>query len=267
MSSRRTNDSQHSIEYIGVKECIDIGREEFHTSSIEHNKSFVSSHFHDRRWHGQSNQCTTVADLHHARRHATGSNCISLQDHHQQRILITRSRSTVIWQDSFCRAPAHTTHHHLQISLLDIWTVIIASSIKIEEFLHKMASLRKIEVNNPSFYQKRLDLAVTSSQLLRLFAGLPIHRFISVYLSFHDTTPEGILSSCGCSLTLTISASIGIWHSAGATKGVTSPAAHRGIWHSAGVTRSWFHSPSWSKSFPEIQKCLDAKSFAIQMRG
>ena len=35
-------------------------------------------------------------------------------------------------------------------------------------------------MNNPSFYEKRLDLAVTSSQLLRLFAVLPIHRFMSV---------------------------------------------------------------------------------------
>ena len=32
--------------------------------------------------------------------------------------------------------------------------------------------------------------------------------------------------------------SIGIWHSAGATRGVTSPTAHRGIWHSAGATNS-----------------------------
>ena len=33
---------------------------------------------------------------------------------------------------------------------------------------------------------------------------------------------------------------MGIWHHAGATRGETSPAAHRGIWHSAGATKSWF---------------------------
>ena len=117
---RRTTYSWHSFEWIGVRECIDMPWEEFYTSSIEHKKSFVSSHFHDRRWYGQSNHCTTVADLHHARRHATGSNCISLQDHHQQRILITRGRSTVILQYAFCRPPIHATHQHLYISLRDI---------------------------------------------------------------------------------------------------------------------------------------------------
>ena len=54
---------------------------------------------------------------------------------------------------------------------------------------------------------------------------------------------------------------------AGATKEVSSPAAHKVIWHGAGATRSWLHSPSWSKSFAEIKKCLKAKIFAIQMIG
>ena len=40
---------------------------------------------------------------------------------------------------------------------------------------------------------------------------------ISVCLSIHDTTLEGILSSGGFSLTLTLTLSIGIWHDTGAT--------------------------------------------------
>ena len=34
---------------------------------------------------------------------------------------------------------------------------------------------------------------------------------ISVHLSVQDTTPEGVLSSCGCSPTLTLTTSIGTW--------------------------------------------------------
>ena len=41
---------------------------------------------------------------------------------------------------------------------------------------------------------------------------------ISGYRSVQDTTPEGVFSSCGSSLTLTLTTSIGIWHGAGATK-------------------------------------------------
>ena len=56
--------------------------------------------------------------------------------------------------------------------------------------------------------------------------------------SVQGKTEEGILSSCGCCLTLTRTTSIGIWYTAGARKGVTSPATHRGIWHGAGATKS-----------------------------
>ena len=55
--------------------------------------------------------------------------------------------------------------------------------------------------------------------------------------SVHDTTAEGVLSLCWCSLTLTLTPSMGIWHSAGVSKGVTTPAAHRGIWRGAGATK------------------------------
>ena len=61
---------------------------------------------------------------------------------------------------------------------------------------------------------------------------------------------------CGCHeiliqrffnvLFLTRHCSIGIWDSAGVTKGVTSPAAHGGIWHGAGATKSWFNVFSMS---------------------
>ena len=110
---RWTSYYRHSLEWIGVKECVDIQWEEFHRFPIEHNKSFISSHFHDWGWHGKSNHCTTVDDLHHTRRHATDSYCISLQDRRQQRILISHSRPILILQDSFSLPPAHTTHQHL----------------------------------------------------------------------------------------------------------------------------------------------------------
>ena len=101
LEERRTSYSRHSLEWIGVEEGVDIQWEEFHSFPIEHNKSFITSHFHDRGWDGQSNHCTTVADLNHARRHATGSTCISLQDYRQQSILIARNHSILVFQDSF----------------------------------------------------------------------------------------------------------------------------------------------------------------------
>ena len=82
------------------------------------------------------------------------------------------------------------------------------------------------------------------------------HRCLSS--TVQDTTREGVLSQCWCSLILTLTTSIGIWHGAGATKGVTSPAAHRGIWHGAGARKSWVHSPRWSKSFVVIEKSLNS---------
>ena len=118
----------------------------------------------------------------------------------------------------------------------------------------KCQSLRRTKVNHPSSN----NLAVSSLSLIKLFSGLSIHLFISVYLSVHDTTPEGILSSCGCTFTRTLTTSIDIWDGAGATRGVTSSAAHRGIWHSADVTKSWLHSPRWSKSFAVIEKRLSS---------
>ena len=85
-------------------------------------------------------------------------------------------------------------------------------------------SLSKIEVNHHSFNEKWLGLAISSQHLLMLFAALWIHLLISVSrvesstmqavslssVAVQDTTAEGVLSSCGCSLTLTLTSSIGI---------------------------------------------------------
>ena len=38
-----------------------------------------------------------------------------------------------------------------------------------------------------------------------------------------------------------------------------------GIWHGAGATRSWLHSPSWSKSFGQINRISTQNKFSIQM--
>ena len=105
LEERRTSYSWQSLEWIGVEEGVDIQWEEFHSFPIEHNKSFITSHFYDRGWQRQSNHCTTVADLNRARHHMTDSNCISLQDHRQQWILIARNHPILVCQDSFCPPP------------------------------------------------------------------------------------------------------------------------------------------------------------------
>ena len=92
------------------------------------------------------------------------------------------------------------------------------------------------------------------AQTLGYFVCSSVHSCLSS--TVQDTTPEGVLSQCWCSLTLTLTTSIGIWDGAGVTKGVTSHAAHRGVWYGAGATRSSLHSPSWSKSFSLMTKSL-----------
>ena len=61
---------------------------------------------------------------------------------------------------------------------------------------------------------------------------------VSLPAAVQNTVEEGVLSSCGCSLTLTFTTSMGIWDGAGVTKGVTSHAAHRSIWHGVGAMKS-----------------------------
>ena len=123
---------------------------------------------------------------------------------------------------------------------------------------------------NHSFSGNWQDSCLSSEYLTALFPVLSAHLFISVShaqlhssigstapvgrpsasleflhsLSFstrsvQDTIPESVLSSCGCFLTLTLTTSIGIWHSAGATK-------------------SWLHSPGRSKSFAVIKNSLNS---------
>ena len=73
---------------------------------------------------------------------------------------------------------------------------------------------------------------ILSFRLTRPAASLPA--------AVQNTTPEDVLSQCWCSLTLAHTTSVGIWHSAGATK-------------------SWLHSDTLKKSFAEILKCLNKK--------
>ena len=136
----------------------------------------------------------------------------------------------------------------------------------------KWQFLWKIEVNHPSFN----DLAISSQHLLRLFAVLSIHLFISVSHPHSFTMHAVSLSICQSKTqlqkafspnagarTLTLTTSKGICRSADATKRVTSPAAHRDIWHGAGVTKSWLHSPAVKKLFAVIRKVSTQPKFFI----
>ena len=64
--------------------------------------------------------------------------------------------------------------------------------------------------------------------------------------SIQDTTPCGVLSSCGCSLSLTLTTSIGIWDGAGATK-------------------SSLHSLTLKKFYVAIKTSLSSAKFYIQL--
>ena len=137
---------------------------------------------------------------------------------------------------------------------------------KLKKSSTKCQSLWKIEVTNPSFN----DFAVSSQHLLSLFAVLSlsvsrVHSFtlsaVSLSICQSKIQLQKAFSLRAGARTLSLTTSIGIWHSAGVTKGGTSPAAHKGIWHGAGATRSWLHSPSWSKSFVVIKKSQLNRNF------
>ena len=81
---------------------------------------------------------------------------------------------------------------------------------------------------------------------------------VSLSTAVQDTTPVGVLSQWGCTLTLPLTTSIGIWQGAGVTKRGTSHASHRGIWHGAGATKSWLYSVTLKKSFALIKRCVKA---------
>ena len=82
---------------------------------------------------------------------------------------------------------------------------------KLKNSYRKWYSLRKIE-SESSFFQWKMTWV---SRQFSTFAHNP-------WWSVQDTSPEGMLSSCGCSLTLTLTTSTGIWHDAGATKSWSS---------------------------------------------
>ena len=134
-------------------------------------------------------------------------------------MLIAHSRPLLILQDSFCRPPAHTTHHHLPISLLEIWTVVMASSFQIDKFLHIwQSSWRILELNRRiilSLQDEMICYSVLISCPDSLIFGLlictplplfhsPRHNtrrrslFMRV-LSYSDThNLNGYIAGCGC---------------------------------------------------------------------
>ena len=157
--------------------------------------------------------------------------------------------------------------------------VVLDSSFKTEGLLYNMTTasqIWRVEHQDQSFFTNGTDWTLSSHFSLWLLSSLSVYLSLSYtgpsvdlrppsdsfILSFRltmpaavqDTTLEGVLSSCGCSFPLTLTTSMGIWHSAGVTKGVTSPAAHRGIWHDAGVTKSWLPSATLKKSFAWSRK-------------
>ena len=64
--------------------------------------------------------------------------------------------------------------------------------------------------------------------------------------SVQDTTPEYVLSLCWCSLILTLTTSMGIWHSAGATKSWSSLVSWSCSWWTSRCIRSNYHSGGWA---------------------
>ena len=100
-------------------------------------------------------------------------------------------------------------------------TVLVDCWFKIEQFLQKMA-ISSESWSESSFFQWFSRQFSLSAQALCFLVYSSLHLFISVYLSVQDTTPEGILSSCGCSLTLTLTTSIGVLQDAGDTKSWSS---------------------------------------------
>ena len=134
----------------------------------------------------------------------------------------------------------------LPTDLIEDSVIIICCDLKVVcQFISPLAPLRPVVGLWPpsNSFILSFHLTITSASL-----SDPVQ----------NTTPEGVPSKCWYSLTLTLTTSIGISHSAGVTKGVTSPAAHRGIWHGAGATRSWLHSPRLSMSFAVIEKSLNS---------
>ena len=84
-----------------------------------------------------------------------------------------------------------------------------------------------------------------SASLKFLHSLIPPHYTYYISLrSIQNTTPEGVLSLCWCSLTLTLTTA-------------------KGILDGAGVTKSWLQSPRRSKSFAQIKKISTRTKFSV----
>ena len=159
---------------------------------------------------------------------------------------------------------------------VQLLTVLVDCWFEIEEFFNKLA-ISSSEFQRQIIFSQKTDgirasvlniwshsflfsLLISSSLSLMLSCAVPnlhlvplgstalfgrpsaslefLHSLSLSMRSVQDTTPEGVLSSCGYSLTLTLTTSVGTWYGAGVMKGVTSHAAHKGILRSAGATKS-----------------------------
>ena len=167
-------------------------------------------------------------------------------------------------------------------------TVLVDCWSKIEEFPNQMAIFlsefqRQILLSEKTDLLQCLSsefkitlfrfrcLLISSSLSLILSSKVPLtstvplgrppsNSFIHSLYAFcprHNTRRRS-LSMLVLSHSDTHTTAMGIWNGTGATKVVTSPAAHRGIWHSAGATKSWLHWPMRSKSFAVIEKSLNS---------
>ena len=122
--------------------------------------------------------------------------------------------------------------------------VVLDSSFKIEKFLREMANsfsdLKSLTAKSFSPCQLHkfsvqfslcsqilgyFDCSYLPWILCALWSAFGLPRLTSFTLStrsVQDKTPEGVLSQCWCSLTLTHTTSMGIWHGADATKSWSS---------------------------------------------
>ena len=95
--------------------------------------------------------------------------------------------------------------------------------------------------------------------LLRKFLHslTPPHHACCIPLrSVQDTTPCGVLPSCGCSLTLSLTTSIGIWDSAGATKSWSSDQSLSCFCRSSLYIRSNYDSGGWATQIIHLRSLV-----------
>ena len=140
-------------------------------------------------------------------------------------LTLTLTTSIGIWHSA-----GATKSWFLVLSMSGSWLVSVifgelpirslsAAVSLIEEFLQKVA----ISFENRSelsFFQWKMTWFGRQFSAFAHALCCLVYSSLHLCLSstVHDTTPDGVLSSCGCSLTLTLTISTGIWHSAGVTK-------------------------------------------------